>query len=321
VELKHLRYFVTLAEELHFGRAATRLQISQPPLSQMIRRLENELGVSLFRRSSRNVELTEPGRLFLAEARRTLSHAAHSVRVARQAEHGKIGHLEIGFVPACGVFPRAVRTFARRFPGVRLTLRDMSSAEQVSAVARGVLDVAFVHLPVGRDGLVVEPVQRNALLAALPEGHPLASRRQISWQALAAEPFVGFPRASAPEAYDSILARLRRSGFTPQVVYETDSLLARLRVVAAGLGVSLVPDYAARLPREGVVFRPLAEPAPLVGFGTVHDPERTTPALSAFLAVVRETAARPSRAATSRPRRTRKPRRARPRTPRAARGA
>jgi DNA-binding transcriptional LysR family regulator len=267
------------------------------------------------------VELTEPGRLFLAEARLTLSHAAHSVRVARQAHEGRIGHLEVGFVPACGVFPRAVRTFARRFPGVKLTLRHMSSAEQVSAVAQGLLDVGFVHLPQGRAGLAVERVQSNALLVALPEGHPLASRRAVSWRSLSGEHFVGFPRVSAPEAYDSILARLRRSGFVPQVVYETDSLLARLRIVAAGLGVSLVPDYAVRLPREGVVFRPLAEPAPIVGFGAVHDPARTTPALAAFLAVVREAAARPRRGIVTRSRRVREARRARPRRPRAARGA
>jgi DNA-binding transcriptional LysR family regulator len=131
---------------------------------------------------------------------------------------------------------------------------------------------------------------------------------------------VGFPRVSAPEAYDSILARLRRSGFTPQIVYETDSLLARLRIVAAGLGVSLVPDYAERLPREGVVFRRLAEQAPNVGFGAVHDAERTTPALAAFLAVLREVAAEPRGGRVTGSRRTRKTRRARPRRPRGARG-
>jgi DNA-binding transcriptional LysR family regulator len=242
VELKHLRYFVTLAEEMHFGRAAARLQISQPPLSQMVKRLEDELGVALFRRTSRSVELTEPGRLFLEEARRTLSHAEHSVRVARQANGGEIGHLEIGFVPACGVFPEAVRTFAARHPGVKLSLRHTSSAEQLSAVARGALDVGFVHLPVGRDGLLVEEVQRNSLLVALPEGHELTSRHVIPWRALNGQRFVGFPRASAPEAYDALLLRLRQAGFHPEVAYETDSLLARLRIVAAGFGVSLVPD-------------------------------------------------------------------------------
>ncbi len=316
-----MRYFVALAEEMHFGRAAARLQISQPPLSQMLRRLEGELGVALFRRSSRSVELTEPGRLFLEEARRTLAHAAHSVRVARQAHGGEVGHLEIGFVPACGVFPAAVRAFARRFPGVRLTLRHMSSAEQLSSVARGALDAGFVHLPVSRDGLVVEEIQRNELLVALPSGHALASRRQIPWRALNGQRFVGFPRASAPEAYDVLLTRLRSAGFHPEVVFETDSLLARLRIVAAGFGVSLVPDYAADLPRAGVVLRHLSEPAPRVGIGVVHSETRVTPALASFLAVVRETTARGRRGRVRGRAGSKGARRGSPRKPRGGRGA
>jgi DNA-binding transcriptional LysR family regulator len=321
LELKHLRYFVTLAEEMHFGRAAARLHISQPPLSQMVRRLEGELGVALFRRSSRNVELTEPGRLFLEEARRTLSHAAHSVRVARQAHGGAVGSLELGFVPACGVFPAAVRRFARRFPRVKVALRHMSSAEQLSSVARGALDAGFVHLPVSRDGLVVEEVQRNALLIALPTGHALASRRSITWRALNGQRFVGFPRASAPEAHDALMARLRQAGFHPEVVFETDSLLARLRIVAAGIGVSLVPDYAAELPRAGVVLRPLPGPAPRVGIGVVHSAARVTPALASFLAVVREVKARPPRGGVRGRVRAKRNLRGSPRRRRAARGA
>jgi DNA-binding transcriptional LysR family regulator len=321
VELRHLRYFVTLAEELHFGRAASRLQISQPPLSQMVSRLEKELGVTLFSRSSRSVALTEPGRLFLAESRRTLSQAEHSVRVAKQARGGEVGHLELGFVPACGVFPAAVRRFARRFPGVKLTLRHMCSAEQVSAVVHGALDAGFVHLPVDRDGLVIEEVQSNALLVALPTGHALASRRKIPWRGLSAQRFVGFPRVSAPEAYDALLLRLHEAGFHPDVVFETESLLARLRIVAAGLGVSLVPDYVAGLPRNGVVLRPLTAPAPRIGIGVVHSASRVSPALAAFLAIVRELTHRPPNGRIRERSRRRRVRRARPRRPRARRAA
>ncbi len=321
MELKHLRYFVVLAEELHFGRAAERLRISQPPLSQMVRRLEQELGVALFSRTSRNVELTEPGRLFLEEARRTLSQAAHAVRVAQEARDGEVGHLEVGFVHACGVFPLAARKFARRFPGVKLTLRHMSTAEQVASLVRGTLDVGFVHLPVNRDGLVVEEVQRDALMVALPVRHALASRSSITWRSLADQPFVGFARAAAPEAYDALLLFLRQAGFSPHVVYETDSLLARLRIVGAGFGVSLVPAYAVGFPRPGVVLRPLAPPRPRVGIGVVHAPSRVTPALQAFLAMVREAVADSPGKGVKGPRRRRRGRPGRPRKLRTGSGS
>lgn len=321
MELKHLRYFVILAEELHFGRAAERLRISQPPLSQMVRRLEQELGVALFSRTSRSVELTEPGRLFLAEARRTLSQAAHAVRVAQQAQGGEVGHLEIGFVPACGVFPLAARKFAERFPGVKMTLRHMSTAEQVASLLWGTLDVGFVHLPVDREGLAVEEVQRDPLMVALPVRHALASRSSISWRSLADQPFVGFARAAAPEAYDALLLFLRQAGFRPHAVYETDSLLARLRIVGAGFGLSLVPAYALGFSRPGVVLRPLAPPRPQVGIGVVHAPSRVTPALQGFLAVVREVAAESRGRRVKNPRRRLASRPGRPRRPRAGSGS
>ena len=292
VDLRRLRYFVVLAEELHFGRAAERLGISQPPLSQQVFRLEKELGVELFRRTSRRVELTEPGRLFLDEARRTLAQADQAVHVAQRAQRGEVGRLNVGFVPACGVMPVAVRRFARRLPGVKLSLRSMASAAQLAALEAGELDVGFVHLPVDRGALEVEEVQRHPLLAALPTRHRLSRFARVSWRSLEGEPFIGFPRASAPGAYDAILTLFRQAGFGPNVVHETDSLLARLRLVGAGLGISLLPAYASRFPRPGVVLRPLCPPRPYAAIGMAHAPRRATPALARFIAVVRDVAAR-----------------------------
>jgi DNA-binding transcriptional LysR family regulator len=290
MELRRLRYFVALAEELHFGRAAERLGISQPPLSQQIARLESDLGVELLKRTSRSVTLTEPGRLFLEEARRTLCQVDHAAHVAQRAAGGEVGHLRIGFVPACGVIPLGVRRFATRFPGVQLTLRNMATADQVESLVEGALHVGFLHLPIDARGLAVEEVQRDPLLAAIPQHHRLARRSSLSLRSLVGEPFIGFPRASAPGAYDAIRTIFREAGFTANVVHETDSLLARLRMVGAGLGVSLIPAYAKRSPRIGVVLRPLRPPRPVARIGMVHAPRHTTPALSRFLSLVREVA-------------------------------
>ncbi|HET9317963.1 MAG TPA: LysR substrate-binding domain-containing protein [Vicinamibacteria bacterium] len=290
VELRHLRYFVALAEELHFGRAAERLHISQPPLSQQIAALEKEIGVTLLRRTSRSVALTEAGRLFLAEARETLALAGRAVDLARRAATGEVGRVQVGFVPACGVIPAAVRRFTRRFPNVQLTLRHMASAEQLDALRRGGIDVGFVHLPIDAPDVACELVESHPLFAAVPARHPLSRRRRVSWRALGGETFIGFPRQAAPGAHDALMGQLRRAGLVPRIVHETDSILARLRMVAAGLGISLLPAYARNFNHAGVTLRPLGPPAAAAEIGVVHCPPRETPALGRFLEVVRETA-------------------------------
>jgi len=288
LDIRHLRYFVALAEELHFGRAAERLQISQPPLSQQIAQLEKAIGVALLRRTSRSVELTSAGRAFLEEARRVLGQLEHAVQTAQRADRGEVGQLRIGFVPACGAIPRGVRRFLAKYPGVRLTLRNMTTADQLAGLVDGSLHVGFLHLPIDARGLTVEEVQSDPLLAALPERHRLARMSSVALASFATEPFIGFPRAAAPGAYDALITTFRKAGLTANVVHETDSLLARLRLVGAGLGVSLIPAYALRLPRPGVVLRPLRPPRPVAAIGMVHAPRHVSPAVSRFLAVVRE---------------------------------
>jgi DNA-binding transcriptional LysR family regulator len=288
MELRHFRYFVAVAEELHFGRAARRLHISQPPLSQQIAALEQEVGVPLLKRTSRSVELTEAGKRFLDEAREALAQADKAVALARRAAQGEIGRIQIGFVPICGVIPVAIRRFMTRHPGIRVTLRNQESSEQLDAILRGRMDVGFVHAPVSVRGLECVTVERHPLVAALPSRHPLAGQRTIAWEALQGEPFIGFPRAAAPAAYDVLWARFREAGLDPNVVHETDSLLARLRMIGAGLGVALVPSYAVRFHRPGVTLRPLGPPRAAAQIGMVHCPENLTPAVSRFMGVVRE---------------------------------
>ena len=291
VDLKQLRYFVVVGEELHFGRAAERLGISQPPLSQQVARLEAELEVKLLRRTSRSVALTEPGRLFMQAAQRTLAQAEEAVHVARNAARGEVGCVRAGFVAAFLVLPLAIRRYVRRFPGVKLTLRCMGTAEQVVAVEERRLDVGFVHLPLDRDDLAVDELENYGMMVAMPAGHRLSRSPRVPLAALRGEPFIGFPRASAPGVYDVMMAHLRQAGFVPNVAHETDSLLARLRLVGAGFGVSLLPAYAAQFPRPGVVLRPLQTPLTAT-IGMVYP--RTTPAtsLARFIAFVRKVCGR-----------------------------
>jgi DNA-binding transcriptional LysR family regulator len=173
-----------------------------------------------------------------------------------------------------------------------VTLRNQESSEQLEAILRGRMDVGFVHCPISVPGLECLTVESHALVVAIPTRHRLSAERTIAWRALQGEPFIGFPRAAAPAAYDVLRGRMREAGLEPHVVHETDSLLARLRMVGAGLGIALVPGYAARFPRPGVTLRPLRPPRAVAQIGMVHCPAHLTPALSRFMDVVRDLSGR-----------------------------
>jgi DNA-binding transcriptional LysR family regulator len=258
MELRHLRYFVTVAEELHFGRAAQRLHIAQPPLSRQIRDLERELGTELFERGARGVTLTVAGRAFLPEARLTLAQAERAQRTARRAAAGETGRLRVGYVEAAtyaGVLPDVLGFFRLHLPNIGLSLFEMDAAQQADAFRDGRIDVGILQSAPA--GLHVERVYADRMDAALPELHPLAARARLALADLAAEPIVLFPRAAAPVLYDELVACCRRAGFSPQVVQEAAAWHTIAGLVAAGVGVAFVPRSLAALRRPGVAYRPL----------------------------------------------------------------
>jgi DNA-binding transcriptional LysR family regulator len=292
VELRHLRYFVAVAEELHFGRAAVRLHISQPPLSHQIQNLERELGVELLRRTKRSVNLTAAGQLFLEQARRVLQNADHAVEVAQRADRGQIESLSIGFgpTPEGGLLREVLKIFLSRCPDVRMELHSLYTQEQVDALAKRQIQVAFPLLPIPMRGLIVETLERVPLSVALPADHTLASRQRIALSDLREEPFVLVSRAIGPSFYDLVFSACRQAGFTPKVRHETTHVYTVLGFVAAGFGVSIVPEPIGLTPREGVVYRPLRAPAPTAELGLAYRREDSSKTLATFLDVVRETA-------------------------------
>jgi DNA-binding transcriptional LysR family regulator len=289
VELRHLRYFVAVAEELHFGRAAARLRIAQPPLSRQIHALEGEIGTELFDRSRRRVELTRAGKVLLDEVRRTFAQIDRAVDLARRAGRGESGALSIGFVSAVThtSLPVILRAFRRNFGHVELYLREMSPADQVLALREGRIQVGFLRAPIDEPTLAVETILRERLVAALPVSHPLAARKRLALRALAREPFVLFPRHLGPGFYDQIIALCRQAGFSPRVIQEAPQMVTIASLVAVGLGVSVMPASVSHLWREGVAFLPLTGRIPPPELVMAWRPDDTSPVLHAFLNVVR----------------------------------
>lgn len=262
MELRQLRYFVAVAEEMNFRRAAVRLHIAAPPLSVQIRKLEAEVGTDLFAREGRGIRLTEAGRVFLEHARKTLVDAGRAMELARQAAHGEIGHLSIGYNAPAGfrVFPRVVPAFKRNWPDVHLTFHTHSIVQQLERLTREELDVGFVWLPIPTGAFDIGELVRESLNVVLPTEHRLAARESISIKDLSGQPLILLSRALDPETHREIEALFRRVGATMNVVYELENSLSMINFVAMGCGCSLLPDYTRAIRQDGVVHRPLQPP-------------------------------------------------------------
>ena len=292
MELRHLRYFVAVGEELHFGRAASRVGIAQPPLSQQIRQLEAELGVQLLRRTKRHVELTDAGRAFLAQAHIILGQVEEAAREARRAVRGEVGRLVVGVVYwADASIYRIIRTFTDRYPDVRLEIQNRNTPDQFTELAEDRLHVGFVALPPHDPAFVGRLVRREALVVAFPEGHRFARFSSIPLRELASEPYTGFPRHIAPVPYDAIAGLCRKGGFTLNVRHEADHVDSVLGLVSAGIGVSLVPASYQQVHRPGIRYRPLADVAMKLQIVLAWRRDNTLPVLHRFLDVVREATA------------------------------
>jgi len=286
MKLHLLRYFAVLAEELHFGRAAERLAITQPPLSSGIKALEEELGVKLFERTSKHVALTPAGHAYLAEVRVVLDRVARAGETARAVAEGLQGRLDIGFTGSMVYrdMPRIVRAFGGRAPGIEVNLREMSSSEQIEALLHRQLHAGFVNTSTVPPRLACLPLAADHFVCCLPEGHALARAAAVPLPALAQETFVMFARDVAPANHDNVIALFHRAGIHPHTRHAARQWLTVVSLVALGMGVALVPASLAQAGVQGVRFVPIAGLRhPTVGVLAWHE-ETGVPALRAFLA-------------------------------------
>ncbi|CRM36110.1 MULTISPECIES: LysR family transcriptional regulator [Pseudomonas] len=288
MELRHLRYFIAVAEELHFGRAAQVLGISQPPLSQQIQALEQEVGARLFERTNRRVELSEAGRLFLHEARLVLAQVDKAADVARRAQLGELGELKIGFTssaPFNSTIPQAIFAFRQAFPAVHLNLQEMSSTEVAESLVDESIQVGLMRpLPLP-DSLSVIELMREPLVAVLNADHPLVegSERGLHLAQLAEEPFVFFPRTYGSGLYAQLLNLARDAGFSPHFAQEAGEAMTIIGLVAAGLGVSVLPASYQRIRIDGVVYRTLLDQEAVTAVWLVQRKGAQTPMAKAFV--------------------------------------
>lgn len=262
IELRHLRYFIAVAEELHFGHAAARLNISQPPLSQQIQILEQQIGARLFARTNRSVSLTEAGRQFLADSRQILTQVDDAAARAARLHQGETGELRIGFTssaPFIKAVSDTLSTFRRRYPDVHIQTRETNTREQIVPLNEGALDLGLMRNTQLPETLIWERVLREPLLAMVPRDHPLASQPRVSLLELAREPFVFFDPHVGTGLYDDILGLLRRYDLTPTIAQEVGEAMTIIGLVAAGLGVSILPASFRRVQLSEMCWLPIEE--------------------------------------------------------------
>jgi len=292
MELRHFRYFVAVAEELHFRRAAERLNISQPPLSQQIRLLELELGTDLFERTNKRVALTQAGRLFLPEARAAIAQAEHAAEVARKAELGELGELRIGFFPSAPLLPefaKAIRTYREKNSGVGLILNELESREQIIALAEERADIAVVRsitAPVLLAGIVSRLITEEPLVVALRADHVLGRRRVISIEQLADEPFVFYGDRMGVVLPQIVLELCRSAGYEPRVSQLANANTTMLGLVAAGVGIAIIPRALARLAHKDIAVRPLKQQKATIAAWVLWDSRRQSLLVEKFLRLI-----------------------------------
>lgn len=285
MKIHFLRYFVVLAEELHFGRAARKLAITQPPLSSAIKALEDEVGARLLARSSKHVELTPAGVAFLEEARHILDRVGRAASVARAVAGGTRGYLQVG-VTGSLVYrevPLLVRRFQQAMPGIEVVLREMATAEQLDELVKGQLDAGFVNAGVVPPQLASLALADDEFVACLPQDHPLAQSETVDLRELAGESFVMFARDVAPANHDNVIAIFSRAGIHPHTVHAARQWLTIVAMVAHGMGVSLVPRSLARSGVSGVRFVSVRGAPAMAPARLVWNPGHASAALAGFV--------------------------------------
>jgi DNA-binding transcriptional LysR family regulator len=290
IELRHLKYFIAVAEELNFGRAAQRLYITQPSLSRQIVSLEGELGFALFTRDKRQIQLTEAGQLFLTEAQQIIVRFDRGMNIARRISSGELGQLRIGFQGSSvyDIIPLSIRAFREQFPQVQLSISSIPTSEQIELIHNGNLDLGFVVPPISDNTLHLETILAEPLVLVLPENHPLAKDAEIPLAAIANEPLVLASRDRGCGLHEQILQFYEREGLHPNVVHAAREMQVMLGFVAAGMGISLLPTSVKNLQRRGIVYRTLTPNAPMAELAITWHRENNTATLNRFLAIVRQ---------------------------------
>ncbi|MES2257335.1 MAG: LysR family transcriptional regulator [Pseudomonadota bacterium] len=300
MELRHLRYFVAVAEELSFTRAAERLHIGQPPLSQQIQALEAEVGAQLLERSKRWVRLTEAGKLFLDDARRVLALSEQAIVTARRAQRGEAGELRIGFTfstPFTPLFATVINRYRQHYPGVTLTLREMATLPQIAALEQRELDLGFVRPPEAAipDTVELSALRHDPLVVVLANDSALARQSQIAIRDLQGWPFVMYPKNAGTGIYPQIFRLCREAGFAPQIAMEAGEASTIIGLVAAGCGISVLPSSFDRIRMDGVCYRPLADPQASTTLSLAQRRDGGNALVQAFIALAREAAAEPGK--------------------------
>jgi DNA-binding transcriptional LysR family regulator len=285
MELRSLQYFVTVAEELHFGRAAERLQLTQPALSKQIARLEEELEVQLFTRTKRTVRLTAAGQILWKQAMQILAQVDEAIQLTKRTACGEEGQLRIGFTETAThtVLPALVRNFRDRFPKVELTMLQLCTEAQVTALKERQIDIAFLHPPIDDRGLKLHSILEEEFVAVLPKHHPLVRYEQIPLSAFTDEPLIVHPRQEGPVLYDGFIQVCQQAGFQPKIVQESISTQTRVCLVAAGIGITFVPESVQSLVGTDVVCRVLADCPIKLKFAAVWRQDSAAPTLQEFL--------------------------------------
>lgn len=291
IELRHLRYFIAVADELHFSRAAERLGMSQPPLSQQIRDLESLLGLRLLRRTNRRVELTDAGRVYLDAARDIVTRVDDAADQARRAERGEIGELHVAFTrstPLIERFPRAIRAFRDAYPAVRLVLVERNTLQQVACLLDGSQHVGLLRGGALPATLVSHKLVDDPLVAVLRADHPLAKRKRarLRMDELADERFVVFSRAAGTGVHDQLLSMCRNAGFVPRIAQEAGESSTMIGLVAAGLGVAVLPDSLRHVRVDGVAYVAIDSPDAASALHVTHRRDDASPLVKAFKALM-----------------------------------
>ena len=270
MELRHLRYFIAVATELHFGRAAAKLHIAQPPLSKQIQDLETELGFELFTRTKRSVALTPAGQAFLVEVTQIFQQLDRAIDIGKKTSRGELGQISIGFVGSAtyNILPVMLQQFRDRYPHVQIELHELTTDRQLVWLREGRIDLGLIRPPIVDRDLSSQVIFHESLVVALPINHHLAVVDAIDIRLLATTPFIMFPRKLAPGLYDPIIAICQAAGFSPHVVQECIQMQTIVSLVSANMGVSILPESIQEAQRQGVVYKPIRSPSLTNPIGT-----------------------------------------------------